>query len=76
MDDFWQQARQILASGEPAVLATVMMVHRQVPQVSPRGHVSLSRRLELLVGSMEASSTAWWCRRYNPFCRHQRRSEK
>jgi len=37
VDDFWQQARQILASGEPAVLATVMSVQRQVPQVSPPG---------------------------------------
>jgi xanthine/CO dehydrogenase XdhC/CoxF family maturation factor len=26
-----------LASGEPAVLATVMAVHRQVPKVSPPG---------------------------------------
>jgi len=37
VDEFWQRAAQILASGEAAVLATVMAVHRQVPKVSPPG---------------------------------------
>jgi hypothetical protein len=37
VDEFWQRATQILASGEPAVLVTVMAVHRQVPKVSPLG---------------------------------------
>ena len=37
MDEFWQRATQILASGEPAVLVTVMAVHRQVPKISPPG---------------------------------------
>jgi xanthine dehydrogenase accessory factor len=37
MDEFWQRAAQILASGEPALLATVMAVHRQIPKVSPPG---------------------------------------
>jgi xanthine dehydrogenase accessory factor len=37
MDAFWHRAVQILASGEPAVLATVMAVQRQVPKVSPPG---------------------------------------
>lgn len=37
MEGFWQQATQILAGGEPAVLATVMAVHQQVPKVSPPG---------------------------------------
>jgi xanthine dehydrogenase accessory factor len=37
VNEFWQQAIQILASREPAVLATVMAVHRQVPKVSPPG---------------------------------------
>jgi xanthine/CO dehydrogenase XdhC/CoxF family maturation factor len=37
VEKLWQQATQILASGEPAALATVMAVHRQVPKVSPRG---------------------------------------
>ena len=37
MEQFWNEARQIMASGEPAVLATVMAVHRQVPRVSPPG---------------------------------------
>jgi xanthine/CO dehydrogenase XdhC/CoxF family maturation factor len=37
MDEFWQRATQISASGEPAILVTVMAVHRQVPKVSPPG---------------------------------------
>jgi xanthine dehydrogenase accessory factor len=37
MDEFWQRAAQISATGEPAVLVTVMAVHRQVPKVSPPG---------------------------------------
>jgi XdhC Rossmann domain len=37
VDKFWQQAPRIWANGEPAVLATVMAVHRQVPKVSPPG---------------------------------------
>src|SRR5262245_29319567 len=37
MDEFWQRAAQISAAGEPAVLVTVMAVHRQVPKVSPPG---------------------------------------
>jgi xanthine dehydrogenase accessory factor len=37
MDEFWQGAAQISATGEPAVLVTVMAVHRQVPEVSPPG---------------------------------------
>ena len=37
MEEFWQGATQTLASEEPAVLATVMAVHRKVPKVSPPG---------------------------------------
>jgi hypothetical protein len=43
MDEFWQRAAQISASGEPAVLVTVMAVHRQVPKVSPHGWLHASR---------------------------------
>jgi xanthine/CO dehydrogenase XdhC/CoxF family maturation factor len=34
VNEFWQRATQILASEAPAVLATVIAVHRQVPKVS------------------------------------------
>ena len=37
MEQFWQRATQIMASGEPAVLGTVIRVTRQVPRVSPPG---------------------------------------
>jgi xanthine dehydrogenase accessory factor len=37
VEQFWNEARRIMASGEPAVLATVMAVNRQVPRVSPPG---------------------------------------
>jgi xanthine dehydrogenase accessory factor len=37
VERFWEQATQLLASGESALLATVMAVQRQVPRVSPPG---------------------------------------
>jgi xanthine/CO dehydrogenase XdhC/CoxF family maturation factor len=37
VNEFWQRATQILASEAPAVLATVMAVHRQGPKVSLAG---------------------------------------
>jgi xanthine dehydrogenase accessory factor len=41
VEEFWQRAAEILAGGGPAVLATVMAVHRQVPIVSPPGRCIL-----------------------------------
>jgi xanthine dehydrogenase accessory factor len=37
VERFWEQGVQLLASGEAALLATVMAVQRQVPRVSPPG---------------------------------------
>jgi xanthine/CO dehydrogenase XdhC/CoxF family maturation factor len=37
VEQFWHRATQIMASGELAVLGTVIRVTRQVPRVSPPG---------------------------------------
>jgi xanthine dehydrogenase accessory factor len=50
MDEFWQRATQISASGEPAILVTVMAVHRQVPKVSPPGTCMIVTPTEVVGG--------------------------
>jgi xanthine dehydrogenase accessory factor len=50
MDEFWQRAAQISAGGDPAVLVTVMAVHRQVPKVSPPGTCMIVTPTEAIGG--------------------------
>lgn len=50
MEQFWQRATQIMASGELAVLGTVIRVTRQVPRVSPPGACVLVTARDIMGG--------------------------
>ena len=50
MEQFWHRATQIMASGELAVLGTVIRVTRQVPRVSPPGACVLVTARDIIGG--------------------------